>query len=437
MLSAETAGHLSPVELFRLGHEGGGAGHPHLESCKVCRARVRRIDDGLAHAAEIDALGTAPAAPAVSPGVASAARSIFARARLADSFSNDLLGLLSQGPAAAETLLTERAGTDRELTRMTLAAACQKAAKLAMRAPAEALALVSLCQSHLEGRKADDPDLELEIESDLLESQALLVKGEIAQGVAAARRAHARLAPGSPLLLAARARYFLGSALGSAGETASAIALLQEARDQFAGLEQRPWVGRALAAEAVARCTRSNDESALELFETAASYLDAKRDGHTVAAVLQARACLLLDLDRKDEAREAFTLALEAAVASGATTVALRARVNLLGLAVAQGRTREALEKGARVLATLDEQGLREHGLYARLFLAEAHAAEGHGAAAFAMLGEARRALPEELVTDQGLQDLFGALTQADVDSLAQIRRVRAYIETWEQRQTA
>jgi len=416
--------HLGELDLLALALGPAAASNPHAESCAACRRRLEGLAAGRQHLADLESLeepaGTAPA-PALP-----AALGRLARVR---EEADALVRAVEAGEDALAGALAEAARRD-GFPDVALQAA-QLASRTTVRDPRRAAAFaVRLREALAASGAGSEPPARLAVAlSRVLESEALLYVGEAEDAVRSALEGLAALEEaGAPLLLLSRARYYAGSALWGASRYAEALRHLREARAGFASDGQDPWVGRAEAAMGLVHFSEARFLPALRSFDAALARLDPEVDPGPVASTQQNRAGVLMGLDRLAEARAAFGSALELALRAGLTATATTIRVNLLNLGLDEGSYEEVRARGEKVVALCARDGLAVDAYYARLALAEAHAALGNYGAVRALVEALRGDAPPEVRDDPDATALLARLDAGDQEMEGRLRRLRRYL---------
>lgn len=391
----------------------------HVRSCDACRRRVRVLQMGLSLLTALERRPEPPAPPGAGP---------LELARRGEEIGRRLLREAQDG----DVMIASFDYDEDPAFGHGIVYACQKAAALAMKSPADARELAVVCRAAAASIPRRHRMRALAVgECLLLESQALRTMGDVRRAAIFARRGlRVMERSDAPLLSRGRALYFLASALAPAGEVPQALDLLRQALVIFIEAGQDHWVGRAHAMIATAMFHRANDPEALLHFDKAIELLDHEADAHSAASTLQNKAGLLLNLGRRDEARQAFQKALAIAMRAGATAPMVMIRVNLLSLALDEGRFQDVVTKGEKLLRVAENALLDQDAFYCRLFLAEANAALGRYGTVRELAKHLASYRPESLSGVTELNDLLRQLDGSDAEALDRLRRFRLFLET-------
>ncbi len=415
--------HLGELELLERALDSGLPPDSHVESCPACRARIAGFAEGRTHLADLEAIHQTDIALEALPMPATLSRlsETLARAEAlvrAAEIDDDL--------AAAWDEAAERD----DFPEVALQAA-QIASRILLRSPQLAARFANALRDRLvSSGYSGSPLRELAVAfCALLEGQALLCVGQSSDAVTRSSFALADLERvGAPDLLLARARYYLGSALWGDSRYADALLILAEAREGFARDEQCSWIGRTDAAIGLVHFSEARFVVALRAFDSALARLDADVDPGPVASTQQNRAGILMNLGRLAEARAAFGEALELALRTGLHASAATIRVNLLGLGLDEGHFEDVRARGERLVAQCVRDGLDLDAYYARLALAEAHAALGNYGAVRELVDAIRENAPSEVRGDPDAFALLSRLDAGDHEIAHRLRRLRHYL---------
>lgn len=416
--------HLRDLELLERALGSDLPADPHANSCPSCRARIAGLAEGRTHLADLqellhDGVGndavTIPAALSRLSGALARAEELVVAAETDD---DAFAAALADASASAE------------FPEIALHAV-QIASRVPLRSPALAMRIAQTVREILVGPRfagSSFRDLAIGVCS-LLEGQGLLYVGRSDEAVLCSRSALDELTlAGAPDILVSRARYYLGSALWGDARYADALILLAEAREGFARDEQVSWVGRTDAAIGLVHFSEARFDQALRAFDSALARLDAEVDPGPVASTQQNRAGILMNLGRLAEARAAFGEALELALRAGLQASAATIRVNLLGLGLDEGHFEDVRTRGERLVAQCVRDGLDVDAYYARLALAEAHAALGNYGAVRELVDAIRENAPSEVRDDPDASALLSRLDAGDHEIAHRLRRLRHYL---------
>ena len=201
--------------------------------------------------------------------------------------------------------------------------AAQKADQLVAEDPNKALALAGLLSEEAGTLQAANsreristpaPRQAVQAEAALLESQALLQKGETERARDAVHPARDLFRESGDLGFgAALCDYYEGAAASFQRDYAFAQELLRRCLGVFTEFGQDHLIGRAEAALGTLLGNRGDFERSLPHFDRALNSLDAESESQRVTMVHNNRATTLMRLGRFDEARAAFAKALNIA----------------------------------------------------------------------------------------------------------------------------
>ncbi len=417
-------GHLRETELLDAALRPGEAGSAHAEGCPACARRIRGLAAGREHLTDLEALAIgAREAPIPAPP------SPFASLGRTLAEAEVLVKAAEDGAETLPALLAEAAV--RPGFPAVALHAIQGASRLSLRRPQSALDFAAAIRATLPPASVGESATTRLVRAELmiLESQGLLYVGKAREACRLAAEGLAALDDaGAPLLLLSRARYYAGSALWGDARYAEALSLLASARDGFAGDGQDAWVGRAQAAIGLVHFSEARFREALHSFDAALERLDPAVDPGPVSSTQQNRAGILMNLGRLSEARAAYGQALELALRAGLSASATTIRVNLLNLGLDEAAWEEVRSRGEKLVAQCDREGLAVDGYYARLALAEAHAALGNYGTVRVLVEALRDGAPPEVREDPDATALLSGLDAGDEEVSSRIRRLRHYL---------
>ncbi len=417
--------HLGELDLLALALDPCAPPSGHAESCPGCRARIAGLAAGREHLSDLESLATlaGDAEPPIAPA------SLHRLGRTLEE-AETLVRAAEDGEEALVLALAEAAGR-KGFPEIALQAA-QLASRLTFRNPKRAVAFASRLREAISASEseAESPSRLAVAASWVLESQGLLYIGESGDAARSALRGLAALeGAGAPLLLLSHARYYAGSALWGESRYEDSLRFLSEACDGFARDGQDAWIGRTEAAIGLVHFSEARFLQALRSFDAALERLDPAVDPGPVASTQQNRAGILMNLGRLAEARAAFGSALELALRAGLGASATAIRVNLLNLGLDEGSYEEVRARGAKLVAHCDREGLAVDAYYARLALAEAHAALGSYGAVRTLVEALRGDAIPEVRDDPDATALLGRLDAGDSDEVVgRLRRLRHYL---------
>lgn len=383
--------------------------HPHLVECQECRRKVTALAEGL----ELIRATERP----IRPPVRKPDRSLAAAVPLAKRADEIGRRLVTEAENGVEPVIATFEYSGDLALPDGLIAACQLGASLAARKPRVALSLAQAVRATARGEVDRRHPLRpfILVEALLLTSQAVHVLGRAREAAKHARRAE-RIASryGAPPLTLARCWYFEASALVDADEK-TAMTLASTALKVFQAHGQDQWVGRAEIALGLVHFGDDRpSEEALAFFDAALTHLDPELDAHSVAAATNNRASVLHSLGRLDEARAGYQAALQIGLRINHEASIILSKVQLLDLALEEGKTGEVILRAEKVIGQAENAGLDEHAFYARLAYAEALALSGRMASA--------RRVASHLWT---FREAEMRLNTTDAKFLAMLRRLR------------
>ncbi len=413
-------GHLPVSVLLRVAR--GETPPPHATSCEDCARKVRVLTLG---AGELRGLQSALSTRRPPRTAAGSPVSLVAAA---ERIGREIL-IASAADVIEVDLLTRAYVGDPSLPAGILYA-LQGAAPLVAKRPALAGDLAAfIIEDWLKFPSSKPGALKAAIkyEALLLLSQVRLMEGKAAEAERIARGRVDYIDEGIPDIARARALYFHASALSALGKANQALDLFAKAIEEFRALDAPSWVGKTEAATGLALSQEADNVKALDHFDRALELLDPELDAHNVTGTLLAKGVLLGNLGRREEARAVYARALAAAVAGGFTARAIGIRVNLLGLAIEDGRYREVTTRGPVVLERAEEEGLQGEAWYCRLFLAEAQAASGNLGAMHWYVEQMLKTVPASEDSSK-ITALLQPIAAADRDATESLRRLRAYL---------
>src|SRR5450830_523344 len=339
-----TAEHPSETDLLDLaaGREAGdatAAAKKHVDAgCRLCARRLGDLSHLVSAVKEESAFNAILESEAVPelPRQAMGRTLPFVNAKAKSRTSVEDIYRLSQAAEKPAELIVDaaRAGADELAAAMrsldgtpyrgfALLYAAQKAFSLVPEDPNKALALAKLLSDEAESLapansreriSAPAPRQAVQAEAALLESQALLQKGEAAKarGVLPTTRTLFRES-GDLGFGAALCDYYEGAAIGFERDYAAAERFLKRALGVFTEFGQDHLVGRAEAALGSMLAQRGDFARALPHFDRALETLEAAAEPQRVSMTLNNKATTLMREDRFDEARATFAKALNLA----------------------------------------------------------------------------------------------------------------------------
>lgn len=424
-------GHLRSSDLVRI--VATGARDSHIETCEECRGRAKVLEWS---GDEMRALVEFAVRRRRRESKPPAAGKI-GLLRHARDLAAEILAAAEIDDVDAELVLV--AHRDDLAVVPAVLNACQRASRLAAKRPALADRFGLMIRDWAKCREEVIPAadaLAIRLEALFVRVSAALQQGRAAGALRLAEKALViAFDRQEHEVIRARAHYFHACALGAAGETDRAVAELEATVATFREYGLPSWEGKALAAAGTALFHRKASEAALERLDAGLALMDPEEDAHNIAAVLGTRAALLDMLKRRPEARLSYSQSLEVALKAGLSAVALTARVNLLGYALDEGNFREVLERGPRIVALAEDEGLEDHIFCGWVFLAEANFAAGVVREGDACLRRATERIPAGLRGDSVLEKLLAQMDGSNLDAFekaACVRRVRAHLDQTE-----
>jgi tetratricopeptide (TPR) repeat protein len=453
-----TAEHPSETDLLNLatGREPGdaaAAAKKHVDAgCRLCERRLTELAQLVSAVKEeraFDAILESESEPEL-PRQAMGRTLTFVSARARDSV-DDIYRLSQDAEKPAELIVdAARAGADELAAAMraldgkpyrgfALLYAAQKADKVVAEDPNKALALARLLfeeAASLPPAKPNEristpaPRQAVQAEAALLESQALLQKGEAAEsrGVLPSARALFRES-GDLGFGAALCDYYEGSAIGFEKDYAAAERLLKRALGVFTEFGQDHLVGRAEAALGSVLAQRGNFARALPHFDRALETLEAAAEPQRVSMTLNNKATTLMREDRFDEARATFAKALNLARRHGFASHVYFVRTGLAELDFRRGEYARALRAFTEIVREASPLASKAELLFSRLYAAECQARIGsYGPMAAGIEALRRERREHAFAPSPALGELFMSVDQGTIDADL-IAHVREYLQ--------
>lgn len=436
--------HLGEGTLLRLaardlGEPKARAAKAHLAECVTCRtgfAATRRLDRSLTKLAEARR--------------SDESRDDFGPDARYFEFVGRLLDVSEGAEEAAERIVrAARAGADELAAAMrsldgqpyrgfALLYAAQKADKLLVEDPNKALALAKTLSEEAatlppakpnERISAPAPRQAVQAEAALLESTALLQKGEAIAARGAVKPARGFFVESGDLGFgAALCDYYEGQAAGFARDYAAAASLLKRALAVFSEFGQSQLIGRGEAALGTVLVQRGDSLRALACFDRALEFLEQETDSRPLTMVLSNRAHTLACLERFDEARVTYARALNLARRHGYKSSVFFVRAGLADLDFRRGQYGRALRAFVDLSREAGEVGAPAQVLFARLYVAECHARLGNYGSMAAEIESLRiERQGNRFSPSPALGELFVCLDQGMLDADL-IAHVRAYL---------
>ena len=317
--------------------------------------------------------------------------------------------------------------------------AAQKADQLVAEDPNKALTLARLLSEEAATLQAANskeristpaPRQAVQAEAALLESQALLQKGEANAAREAVRPARDLFRESGDLGFgAALCDYYEGAAIGFARDYPAAERLLRCALATFAEFGQEYLLGRAEAALASMLLQKGDFARALSHFDRALQVLDPAVEPQRVAMALNNKATALARVERFDEARSIFAKALNLARRHGLASHAYYVRAGLAELDFRRGEYRRALRAFTEIVREASPLASKAELLFSRLYAAECQArVGGYSSMAVEIETLRRERQGHPFAPSPALGELFMSLDQGTIDADL-IAHVREYLQ--------
>jgi tetratricopeptide (TPR) repeat protein len=440
--------HLDEGTLLRLAARDLGkpeelSAEAHLAKCVACRtgfAAARRLDKSLTKLAK--KLRSDQSGDDFRPD-----------ARYFE-FVGRLLDVSGEAEEAAERILRAvRAAGDGELSAalrsldgkphrgFALLYAAQKADKLVAEDPNKALALARRIHEEAATLPLSNPKeciatpaprQSVQAEAALLESQALLQKGE-------ADSARKVIGPARDLFResgdlgfgVALCDYQEGTAASFEKDYPRAQRLLKRSLAVFAEFGQGHLMGRANAALGTLFGQKGQHERALEYFDASLRAFESESDtgSHRTTMLLNNWATFLMRLGRFDEARAMFAKALSYGRRHNHASHLFFIRTGLAELDFRRGGYRRALRAFTEIVREASPLASKVELLFSRLYTAECHARLGsYGPMAIEIEALRRERQANPFAPSPALRELFTSVDQGTIDADL-IAHVREYLQ--------
>ena len=317
--------------------------------------------------------------------------------------------------------------------------AAQKGTALVAEDPRKALALAlaieqdaaSLPGADLTSRASTPaPRQAVQAEAHLLESQALVMMGDMSGAQDAVSSARPLFAESGDLGFgAALCDYFEGEAANFARDYERAEHLIRCAIRVFEEFGQDHLLAKAEAAIGTILDNRGDHEESLSYFDGAIAHFDPEKDARALTATLSNRANALARLSRFDEARATYARAMNLALRNGSAAQLRYIRTGLAELDFLRGQYSRALRAFREIVAESAANGSPTDVLFARLYVAECLGRTGQ-LNAMASEVEALRHDRKQTVfsPSPALGELFVCLDQATLDADL-VAHVREYLQ--------
>ena len=416
----------------------------HLASCARCRKRfetTRRLDAGLV---AVGAAERRRAREAVPSSRADAYRDLVARlfeqARPAERAAQAILRAARSGPD--ELAAAMRALDGKPWRGFALLYAAKKGTPLVGVDPRRALTLAqavqveaaSLIGVNRESRASTPaPCQAVQAEACLLEGQALLQTGEVAEARAVISRARTLFAEAGDLGFgAALCDFQEGDAANFGREYVEAEALIKRALQTFEEFGQDHLLAKSEAVLGTILANRGSHEAALPFLERSIANYDPRRDALPMATTLNNRANSLAQIGRFSVARATYAKAFRIASRNDFREVLRLITTGLAEIEFLQGHYSRALLAFRDVARDSVANGSPTDVLFARLYVAECLGRTGNVEAMVAeieSLREQRRGTP--FSPSPAMSELFSCLDQGTIDSDL-VAHVREYLQSAE-----
>lgn len=418
------------------------AARKHLAECAACRASLagtRRLDSSLKKLAE--ALWSEES------------QNDHGRDARCFQFVSDLFDVSSEAEEPAERIVrAARAGADELAAALraldgkpyrgfALLYSAQKSGTLVAEDPNKALSLASLLFDEAESLPPADrkyristpaPRQAVQAEAALLESQALLQKGEAKAAREAVKPARGFFAASGDLGFgAALCDYYEGTAATFEKDYAGAQRLLKRSLAVFVEFGQEYLAGRANASLGTLFGLEGQFERALKCFDAALPAFESESGtgSQRTTMLLNNWATFLMRLGRLDEARTTFAKALSFGRRHNHSSHLFFVRTGLAELNFRCGEYRRALRAFAEIVREASPLASKKEILFSRLYIAECH---GRLSAYESMASEIedlrRERQTNRFASSPAFGELFMSLDQGTIDADL-IAHVRGYMQ--------
>ncbi|MEO8586719.1 MAG: tetratricopeptide repeat protein [Acidobacteriota bacterium] len=416
------------------------AARKHVEECAACRAGLagtRRFDRSLKKLAETLRSRESQNVRGRDAGFFEFVGHLFDISGEADEPAERILRAARAG--ADELAAALRALDGKSYRGFALMYAAQRSDTLVAEDPNKALTLARLLFDQADSLPPANqrvristpaPRQAVQAEAALLESQALLQKGEAKAAREAVRPARRFFAESGDLGFgAALCDYYDGSAASFQREYALAEKLLKRALAVFSEFGQDSLVGRAEGALGVLLSNRGDYESALLHFERSLGLLDVLSDSQRFTITHNNRATTLMRLGRFNEARATFAKALNLARRNRQFSHVFFIRTGLAELDFRRGEYRRALRVFSEIVREASPLASKVELLFSRLYAAECHARLGnYGPMAADIEAMRHERQANRFTPSPALGELFMSLDQGTIGADL-IAHVREYLQ--------
>jgi tetratricopeptide (TPR) repeat protein len=317
--------------------------------------------------------------------------------------------------------------------------AAQKADKLVAEDPNKALTLAKLLSEEAgtlqpanskERISTPAPRQAVQAEAALLESQALLQKGEANAAREAIGPAREFFRESGDLGFgAALCDYYEGAAASFQRDYAYGEKLLRRSVAVFTEFGQDHLIGRAEAALGTLLSNKGDFERSLPHFDRALNSLDAASESQRITITHNNRATTLMRLGRYDDARATFAKALNLARRNGQSSHLFFIRTGLAELDFRRGGYRRALRAFTEIVREASPLASKAELLFSRLYAAECQARIGSYDSMTIEIEAVRKERQEHpFAPSPALGELFMSLDQGTIDADL-IAHVREYLQ--------
>lgn len=304
----------------------------------------------------------------------------------------------------------------------------RKALELAKAIQAEA---ATLAEGNPESRATSPaPRQAVAAEATLLEAQALLQAGEVAEARSRISDARKLFAEAGDLGFgAALCDFQEGEAANFGREYGEAEAFIKRALQTFEEFGQDHLLAKSEAVLGTILSNRGDHAAALPFFDRAIAHYDPERDVLALTMTLNNRANSLALLGRFDEARAVYAKALNVALRNNFSSPLRYIRTGLAELDFLRGQYARALRAFREISAESASNGSPTDVLFARLYVAECLGRTGQIDAMAAEVEALRRDRKQTAFSPSpALGELFVCLDQGMIDADL-VAHVREYMQ--------
>jgi tetratricopeptide (TPR) repeat protein len=304
----------------------------------------------------------------------------------------------------------------------------RKALALATAIQVEAASLVEVNRQSRASTPA--PRQAVQAEALLLEAQALLPTGKLAEARQAIARARSLFAEAGDLGFgAAVCDYQEGEVANFDRSYDEAESLIKTALHVFEEFGQDHLLAKSEAVLGTILSNRGDHEAALPYFARAISHYDAERDVLALTMTLNNKANSLAQLGHFDEARAVYAKALNIALRKEFSSPLRYIRTGLAELDFLRGQYSRALRAFREIAAESATNGAPTDVLFARLYVAECLGRTGQIDAMAAEIDALRHDRKQTVFSPSpALGELFVCLDQGTIDADL-VAHVRDYMQ--------